>query len=188
MLSFVPLVLFLLVTLATLIRGQSVRARTGVSAFAFLEARGLQRIAGFAFGLAITALVAASLLLALGRLAAPPAALAAGSALMGLGALAVLVAQRQMGDAWRIGVRAGDAPLFVTRGLFAFSRNPIFAGMIAMAIGDALAVATAWGWAAAIVFALACHVQVRLEEAHLAARFGTAYADFRRAVPRWLLR
>ncbi|MGB3845568.1 MAG: isoprenylcysteine carboxylmethyltransferase family protein, partial [Sphingopyxis sp.] len=99
-----------------------------------------------------------------------------------------LVAQRQMGDAWRIGVRAGDAPLFVTRGLFAFSRNPIFAGMIAMAIGAALAVATAWGWAAAIVFALACHVQVRLEEAHLAARFGTAYADFRRAVPRWLLR
>ncbi|MGB3845396.1 MAG: hypothetical protein WA940_05970, partial [Sphingopyxis sp.] len=87
MLSFVPLVLFLLVTLATLIRGRSVRARTGVSAFAFLEARGLQRVAGFVFGLAITALVAASLLLALGRLAAPPAALAAGSALMGLGAL-----------------------------------------------------------------------------------------------------
>lgn len=187
MLKFVPLTLFLLVLAATLIRGRAVRAQSGISAWAFADARGVQRIAGLAFALSIAVLVIAVALLAAGRIAAPTPPLAAGSALMAIGALVVFVAQRQMGAAWRVGVRAGDAPLFVTAGLFRFSRNPIFVGMIAMAVGAALALSTPWGWLAAAAFALACHVQVRIEEAHLARQFGAAYDDFRAKVPRWLL-
>ena len=187
MLESLPLALFLLVIAATLLRGIAVRARTGVNAFAFLEARGVQRIAGAAFALAIAVLIGAAALLAAGRIAGPPAALVAGDILIAAGALAVIVAQVQMGNAWRVGVRDGDAPLFVTAGLFRYSRNPIFAGMIAMALGGALAVGTWWGWTAALVFALACHVQVRIEEAHLAERFGADYDAFRRRVPRWLI-
>ena len=186
MLPILPFALFLLVIAATLLRGRSVRTDTGINAFAFLEARGLQRVAGLAFALSIALLVAATALAAGGRLATSPATLMPGTVIMATGALFVLVAQIQMGGAWRVGVRDGDAPIFVTRGLFRYSRNPIFLGMIAMAVGAALAVATWWAWIAAAAFALACHMQVRIEEAHLAHAFGTDYRRFCGQVPRWL--
>lgn len=184
MLAYIPFALFVAVIAATLIRGHAVRARSGANAFAFLEARGVQRVAGAAFALSIAVLVAATLLIATGGI--PPLHLAIGSMLMAFGALAVIAAQVQMGNAWRVGVRDGDAPLFVTTGLFRFSRNPIFVGMITMALGAALAIGTWWGWSAAIAFALACHMQVRIEEAHLSRAFGGAYDAFRGSVPRWL--
>ena len=93
-----------------------------------------------------------------------------------------------MGNAWRVGVRTDDAPLFITEGLFRCRRNPIFVGMIAMAFGAALAVGLWWGWAATVAFAFACHIQVRIEEAHLAHAFGIDYANFSRTTPRWLIR
>lgn len=186
MLSLAPLLLFLLVLAATLVRGRAVAA-SGVRAWAFFEARGIQRVAGLAFALSVAVLVVATALLAAESTHSVPAELAAGTALMGLGTLIVVIAQRQMGYAWRVGVRDGDAPLFITTGLFRFSRNPIFVGMIAMAFGAALAVGVWWGWAAALAFALACHVQVRLEEAHLARAFGADYAEFSRTTPRWLI-
>lgn len=185
MLSILPLALFALVILATLLRGRAVRARSGTSAWAFSNARGIQRLSGIAFAVSAAALVAAAALLALGNIA--PALLLTGAPIVAIGAAIVIVAQIQMGNAWRVGVRDGDAPLFVTAGLFRFSRNPIFVGMILMAFGLALAAGTAWGWAAAAIFALACHVQTRIEEAHLSREFGPAYDDFRRRVPRWLV-
>lgn len=187
MLIYLPLLIFLLVLGNTLLRGRSVRAESGIGAWAFFEARGVQRLAGLAFALSIGILFIVTVRLALGRFATEPELLAGGSTLMALGATLVIVAQRQMGNAWRVGVREGDAPLFVTAGLFRFSRNPIFVGMVAMAIGTALTVPAWWTWLAAAAFALACHVQVRIEEAHLARQFGAAYDDFRRSVPRWLL-
>ncbi|KTE31713.1 MULTISPECIES: methyltransferase family protein [unclassified Sphingopyxis] len=187
MLASVPLLLFALVIIATLLRGRAVRARSGIGAWAFFEARGVQRAAGLAFALSIAMLFAAATLLASGRIAAPPTLLAAGSAVMALGTLVVVAAQVQMGAAWRVGVRQGDAPLFVTAGLFRFSRNPIFTGMIAMAAGAALAIPAWWTAATALAFALACGVQVRIEEAHLSRAFGAAYDDFRHRVPRWLI-
>jgi protein-S-isoprenylcysteine O-methyltransferase Ste14 len=180
------LLLFLLVLAATLVRGRTV-AESGVRAWAFFEARGIQRAAGLAFALSTAILVVATALLAAGAIECVPATLAAGAALMGIGAVVAVVAQRQMGKAWRVGVRAGDAPLFVTAGLFRFSRNPIFVGMIAMALGAALAAGVWWGWAAAIVFAVACHIQIGIEEAHLERAFGAYYDAFRRSTPRWLI-
>lgn len=187
MLASVPLLLFVLVILATLLRGRAVRAGSGIGAWAFFEARGVQRAAGLAFALSIAVLVAAAVFVAAGGIAGSPPWLAAGGAIMALGTLIVIAAQVQMGAAWRVGVRQGDAPLFVTAGLFRFSRNPIFVGMIAMAAGAALAIPAWWTAAAALAFALACRVQVAIEEAHLARAFGPAYDDFRRRVPRWLI-
>jgi len=186
MLSLAPLLLFLLVLGMTLIRGRAV-AKSGARAWAFFKARGIQRAAGLAFTLSIGVLVAATALLAAGSIHSAPAILAAGTALMSAGTLFVIVAQRQMGNAWRVGVRTDDAPLFITEGLFRFSRNPIFVGMIAMAFGAALAAGLWWGWAAAVAFAFACHIQVRIEEAHLAHAFGVDYANFSRTTPRWLI-
>ncbi len=184
-LNWLPLIALAVMLLASLLRGRAVRRQSGVSAWAFMQTAGTARLAGLLFAGSIGMIVFASGLLAGRHLVDPVAAIPAG--LLCLAGLAIVViAQLQMGAAWRIGFREGDAPLFVSRGLYRVSRNPIFLGMIMVAVGTAIAAGYWWTWAAAGLFALVCHIQVMLEERHLAANFGDAYAAFRQQVPRWL--
>jgi protein-S-isoprenylcysteine O-methyltransferase Ste14 len=183
MLTYVPFAAIVSILIATLLRGRSIKRTTGDRAWAFSSARGVQRLAGLAFAATVVALAVA------GALADRQAGLAISlpaAALSVLGAIIVIVAQIQMGRAWRVGVREGDAPVFVRHGLFRFSRNPIFVGMILIGLGAALVSGTWWAWVALGCFIVACSVQVSIEEAHLEARFGEAYLVFRRAVPRWI--
>ncbi|NJM51351.1 MAG: isoprenylcysteine carboxylmethyltransferase family protein [Sphingomonadales bacterium] len=98
----------------------------------------------------------------------------------------VIIAQVQMGRAWRVGVREGDAPLFIQHGLFRFSRNPIFVGMMLIGLGIAVTATSWWAWAALLTFVLACREQVRIEEVHLSDSFGAEYIRFKNDVPRWI--
>lgn len=184
MLKLLPLAAFALVSAMTLLRGRRVRSRSGISAWAFRGARGSQRITGVLFALLVVAIGAATLMIATNDKGGPT--LVVGALLSAAGAATIVVAQIQMGLAWRVGVRDRDAPLFVTTGLFRLSRNPIFVGMILMAIGIALAAESPWAWGAAVAFAIVCAVQVRVEEAHLGRAFGAAYVAFCRTTPRWL--
>ena len=183
MLEAIPLAALVAILVASLVRGEAIKRRSGDRAWAFSEARGKQRVAGLAFTLGIVVSAAAAAQAAISGGAGYPetGALAAIA-----GAIVVIVAQIQMGRAWRVGVRAGDAPLFVRHGLFRFSRNPIFVGMALIGLGVALTAGTWWSWAALAVFVAACAVQVALEEQHLEASFGADYRDYRRHVPRWL--
>jgi protein-S-isoprenylcysteine O-methyltransferase Ste14 len=178
----VPFVAMMAIVVATLVRGMAIRRATGDRPWAFASAKGVQRIAGSSFALSVAALLVAAAL-------APDngtnwTILAAIVSLAG--AAIVIVAQVQMGRAWRIGVREGDAPLFVSHGLFRYSRNPIFVGMMLVGLSAAIVSGTWWSWSALVLFALSCIVQVRIEEAHLEASFGDAYRAFSRQVPRWL--
>ena len=178
----VPFVAMMAIVVATLVRGMAIRRATGDRPWAFASAKGVQRIAGSSFALSVAALLVAAAL-------APDngtnwTILAAIVSLAG--AAIVIAAQVQMGRAWRIGVRAGDAPLFVSHGLFRYSRNPIFVGMMLVGLSAAIVSGTWWSWSALVLFALSCIVQVRIEEAHLEASFGDAYRAFSRQVPRWL--
>ena len=182
MLDAIPLLALAVILGASLLRGEAIRRKSGDRAWAFSEARGKQRAAGLAFVLAIVVLAVASVQAAMHGGAGYPllgALVAAG------GGAIVVVAQIQMGRAWRVGVRAGDAPLFVSHGLFQFSRNPIFLGMILAGFGIALTAGTWWGWVAFAGFVIACAVQVGIEEAHLETSFGETYRDYTRRVPRW---
>lgn len=109
-----------------------------------------------------------------------------GLALAVAGQVLTLVAQGEMGRRWRVGVpeRAPDA--LVTTGLFGLSRNPVFLGMLAMAAGLAIAVPSPAVIACALVFLIACEVQVRDEERFLERAFGPAYTAYRGAVRRWI--
>jgi protein-S-isoprenylcysteine O-methyltransferase Ste14 len=186
LLSAVPLVAMLVMIIATMLRGAAVAKSSGDRPFAFMEARGMQRIGGLAFGLSIVAIGVAALLAAVNSEGVDAPLALTGAVLSSAGTALVVIAQIQMGRAWRVGVRAGDAPLFVHSGLFRRSRNPIFLGMIATGLGVALVAETWWGWTAWLIFVAACIVQVRIEERHLAASFGQEYEAFRRTVPRWL--
>lgn len=183
LLQYAPLSAMLAIIAATVLRGIAIRRRTGDRPLAFLDAKGIQRIAGLSFAASTAALISASGIAAWDGITD----LAMASAIVALvGATVVIVAQVQMGQAWRIGVRGGDAPLFVSHGLFRISRNPIFVGMMLVGLAAAMASDLWWAWTALAVFVMSCAVQVRIEEAHLEASFGQTYRAFRATVPRWL--
>jgi protein-S-isoprenylcysteine O-methyltransferase Ste14 len=182
-LRFTPLAAICVIAAATVLRGIAIRQRTGDRPLAFLSATGVQRLAGLSFAISTMVLIVASIVAA--KQGVSQFAMA-GAILALIGALVVIIAQVQMGRAWRIGVREGDAPLFVSHGLFRVSRNPIFVGMLLVGLAAALVAAIWWAWAALIVFVVSCAVQVRIEERHLEVSFGQAYHDFCAKVPRWI--
>lgn len=113
-----------------------------------------------------------------------------GMAWLGLGILTlgggvILAAQAGMGTSWRIGLDPERTGL-VTTGLFAWSRNPTFLGMMAVVLGAFLVAPTA---VTGIVLAAAWvgfSIQIRMEEEHLHRMHGPAYDRYRAAVPRWI--
>lgn len=75
----------------------------------------------------------------------------------------------------------------VTTGPYAYTRNPIYIGLIVSYIGIALAVTSIW----AIMFLVPALVilqrgVVLREEAYLERKFGDVYLDYKTRVKRWL--
>lgn len=183
MLEAVPFIALVAIFGASLVRGEAIRRQSGDRAWAFADSRGKQRVAGLAFALSNFVSAGAGMHALLGGAPGYPLA---GALFAIAGAVIGIVAQIQMGRAWRVGVRSGDAPLFIEHGLFRFSRNPIFVGMALIGLGVALTAWTWWSWVAVVVFVVACSVQVSIEEGHLEASFGEVYRRYRKQVPRWL--
>jgi protein-S-isoprenylcysteine O-methyltransferase Ste14 len=78
---------------------------------------------------------------------------------------------------------------FVARGSYRVVRNPMYVGVLALIVGQALLlgreVLLIWAGVAALLF----HLFVVLhEEPELRKRFGTEYDEYRRRVGRWLPR
>jgi protein-S-isoprenylcysteine O-methyltransferase Ste14 len=111
--------------------------------------------------------------------------------LMGIGiaylALAwAIVAQAQMGSAWRVGIDAdADGPL-VTRGLYSVSRHPTYLGFVAIAVGLFLAMPNAMSLVACVLAVVILSIEVRLEEAFLRSHHGAAYDAYLKRTRRWL--
>lgn len=74
----------------------------------------------------------------------------------------------------------------VVRGLYRFTRNPMYNAVALILAGEALLFrSTVVLWYAAVVAALFHLFVVFYEEPALTSRFGDGYRDYRRAVPRW---
>ena len=80
-----------------------------------------------------------------------------------------------------------DPPrLLVVRGLYRFTRNPMYNGVLAVLLGEAwLFRSTVLLQYAALVFFMFHLVVVVYEEPALESKFGESYRAYRRAVPRW---
>ncbi|HEX7045752.1 MAG TPA: isoprenylcysteine carboxylmethyltransferase family protein [Burkholderiales bacterium] len=111
---------------------------------------------------------------------------ALGWLLLAASTLWLLVAQRQMGKCWRIGIDTRSTTGLVTHGLFRLSRNPIFLALRVNLVALVLVQPNAFTLAMLTAGEILMQVQVRLEEAHLAARHGSRYAEYRARVRRWL--
>lgn len=80
-----------------------------------------------------------------------------------------------------------DPPkLLVARGLYRFTRNPMYNGVLAVLAGEAwLFRSTALLEYAALMFIIFHLAVVVYEEPALESQFGESYRAYRRAVPRW---
>lgn len=118
-----------------------------------------------------------------------PALKLLGGAAIALGAALVLEATARFALQGR-GTPAPWAPpeRFVVRGSYRFTRNPMYVGVLALIIGQALLlgreVLFAWAAAAWLIFQLFLLLE---EEPGLRKRFGAAYEDYCVRVPRWLV-
>jgi protein-S-isoprenylcysteine O-methyltransferase Ste14 len=85
-------------------------------------------------------------------------------------------AQMHMGDSWRIGLDPDERTDLVTNGLYRFVRNPIYTGMVAFAVGQAVLLGGGLAWAAALAMAVGAQVQVRaVEEPYLVVVHGDGF-------------
>ncbi len=75
----------------------------------------------------------------------------------------------------------------VTKGPFSFSRNPIYLSNASMMIGIGFLFGILWFVVVALIAAwITQKMAIEPEEAHLEARFGKAYRDYRKRVRRWI--
>jgi len=83
-----------------------------------------------------------------------------------------------------------DAPrVLVVKGLYRFTRNPMYVGVSSMILGQSVYFGSARLLAYLACIVTAFHLFVRLyEEPTLRRLFGSQYDDYRQQVPRWLFR
>ena len=91
------------------------------------------------------------------------------------------------GRSWRIGIDHDRPGALMTRGIFAWTRNPIFLFMDLYFLGTWLVQRDCFF----LVFAAAAiggiHFQIRQEERFLSEHYGEAYRRYMRRVPRYLV-
>ena len=78
---------------------------------------------------------------------------------------------------------------FVARGLYRYTRNPMYLGFAGLVVGEALVFGSWWLAAYAALLCAVWHLfVVRHEEPDLRRRFGESYERYCRTVARWLPR
>lgn len=97
-----------------------------------------------------------------------------------------ILAQIQIGNSWRIGIDEEKKTELVRTGVFRFSRNPIFLGIIVTLVGVFLTIPNALTLLFIALSFVLIQIQVRLEEEFLSQVHGAEYDEFRRGVRRWL--
>ena len=108
----------------------------------------------------------------------------AGYALLGFALVWTIMAQRHMETSWRIGIDKETKTELVTTGLFAFSRNPIFFGMIMALAGLFLTTPNALTGLFLILCYVLIQIQIRLEEEFLLKEHGQKYLEYKKKVRR----
>ena len=118
---------------------------------------------------------------------APMFAVLAGLLLVALDVYLIARAEKALGLRRLVGKTEleGSGEL-VTTGIFSRIRHPRYAGMFCSVVGACLIAATPLLWLVAIAWWLLTLLFIFSEERELRARFGPAYDDYRRRVPRFL--
>jgi protein-S-isoprenylcysteine O-methyltransferase Ste14 len=95
-----------------------------------------------------------------------------------------IIAQHDMKNSWRIGIDTETQTELITTGLFKFSRNPIFFGMIISLLGLFLITPNALTSIFLILGYVLIQIQIRLEEEFLTKQHQQAYLTYKQKVRR----
>ena len=90
------------------------------------------------------------------------------------------------GRSWRIGIDHARPGTLITRGVFAFTRNPIFLFMDIYFVGTWLIQRDLFFLLFAIVAVAGIHYQILQEEKFLARHYGDTYRRYLLRVPRYI--
>lgn len=121
------------------------------------------------------------------QLTLPPILNAVGLGLAGLGFLLGLLSLYEFMKARTTVNPHGSVTSIISSGIYRFTRNPIYLGMVFMLIGFPLAFGNVWGVPLAPVFIFLMNkLVIEHEEAYLEKKFGGAYTGYKTLVRRWL--
>jgi len=98
----------------------------------------------------------------------------------------VWVAQSQMANSWRIGIDEKNKTELITSGLYTFSRNPIFLGVMIANLGLLLIIPNAFTLLIVSLSIASINTQIRLEESFLKTVHGQEYENYLKKVRRWI--
>ncbi len=96
------------------------------------------------------------------------------------------IAQIQMSGSWRIGIDYEEKTDLISHGLFNYSRNPIFLGILVTYLGTFMIAPNTISFTVLLVTFFIIQTQVRLEEEYLESVQGQSYIDYKNKVRRWL--
>ena len=106
--------------------------------------------------------------------------------LIHLSLLWISVAQYQMSNSWRIGIDENNKTELITKGLFSYSRNPIFLGMIISVTGIFFILPNAITFFLMLSTYIVIQIQIRLEEKFLEKQHGQEYLSYKQTTKRLL--
>ncbi len=104
-----------------------------------------------------------------------------------VGVALIILARREFARHGQYTDPGHPTTIIVTTGVFSFSRNPLYLGVVCILMGIALAFNLLWVLAFLIPSLIACHyILIIPEEKYLTARFGEEYRTYAASVRRWL--
>lgn len=84
-------------------------------------------------------------------------------------------------------LRPANTSSLVTSGIYRFTRNPMYLGLLLVLVAWAVRLSSLWVFAGPVCFVLYIRrFQIAPEEEVLAAKFGQVYSDYTARVRRWL--
>jgi len=115
-----------------------------------------------------------------------PVTLIIGAGLMVSGFVFTVIGHYTLGEFWSSGIPLNRMNTLVTKGVYAFSRNPMFIGVLTTQFGFFIALPSVFTFICLIVGFTAIFNQVRIEEQHLSEMINEEYSSYQRHVPRWI--
>jgi protein-S-isoprenylcysteine O-methyltransferase Ste14 len=109
-----------------------------------------------------------------------------GSVLVVGGAALVIAAFRLLRRNLRAHPKPAGSATLVTTWPFSFTRNPVYLGLLVMAIGWSLWQQSLFAGALTLLLHWVLEIKIRLEEFYLRQQFGAAYVEYMARVPRFL--
>ncbi len=103
-----------------------------------------------------------------------------------LGFIVMVIAHIQMGSSWRMGFKSSDKINLIQSGIFKFSRNPVYLGLLIQAFAILLLISNLWSLLLFLALFIILRVIISKEEEFLEKQFGKEYTEYKKKVRRFI--